>query len=299
MLTEEQKIFINENYPKMGKQFCCDNLVIRESQVRTYCSANKIRFDRSSQFFKEFQERAAKSKIGRKRPEHSLLMKQKAKDGLLPIITSKRTDEQRKIYSDRLKNTIAKKGHPKGMLGKTHTEKNKKISSINSLKRWEDKDNYLNSDKHKQECSDRQSKIMNERINQNPNSINSRSKKGNIEIGGKKIFARSTWEANIAAYFEFLKSKGEIKDWFHEPETFWFLKIKRGVRSYKPDFKIINNDDTFYFEEVKGWMDDKSKTKINRMRIYYPLIELRVLGEKRYKEIAKNKSLFPNWGLLG
>jgi len=94
------------------------------------------------------------------------------------------------------------------------------------------------------------------------------------------------------------ESKKEIKEWEHEPNTFWFLEIKRGVRSYLPDFLITRNDGTQYYEEVKGWMDNKSKTKLNRMRIYYPEVQIFVLDQKRYNEISKNKSIIPNWGLL-
>lgn len=123
-----------------------------------------------------------------------------------------------------------------------------------------------------------------------------KTKKGVAIIGGKSYFYRSSWEANIACYFEFLKNAGEIKDWFYEVDTFWFEKIRRGVRSYKPDFKIINNDDTFYYEEVKGWLDSKSKTKLNRMRIYYPNIDIRLLDTKRYKTIMRNRALIKGWG---
>lgn len=129
-------------------------------------------------------------------------------------------------------------------------------------------------------------------------SIYSRTKRGEVTIGGKTIFARSSWEANIAAYFEFLKQKKEILDWEHEPNTFWFLKIKRGVRSYKPDFLITNNDGSQYYEEVKGWMDAKSKTKLKRMALYYPEVKISVLDKDRYKAISANKSIIPNWGLL-
>lgn len=297
MLNETQKQFIIENYPNKGKHYCCDALGLKESQVRTFCADNKIRINRDGEHFKDFQERAAKSKVGKKRPIHSEIMKQKAKDGLIPQFTA-HTEESKLAQSIRMKKYIKENGHPKGMLGKNHTEVNKKITGEASIKMWKNPNSKVNSKEHRQLLSDNSSRNMNIRMKENPNSVNSRSKKGSIEIGGKKLFARSTWEANIAAYLEFLKSKGEIKDWEHEPITFWFLSIKRGVRSYKPDFRITNNDDTIYYEEVKGWMDDKSKTKLNRMRIYYPLIEVRVLGEKRYKEIAKNKALFPNWGLL-
>ncbi|MCW3110540.1 MAG: hypothetical protein JWQ09_5046 [Segetibacter sp.] len=124
------------------------------------------------------------------------------------------------------------------------------------------------------------------------------TKSGKISIGGREIFVRSSWEANIAAYLEFIKSKEEILEWEYEPKTFWFEKIKRGVRSYKPDFLITRLNGTQYYEEVKGYMDARSKTKINRMRIYHPKVEIHVLDKKRYGVIKRMSGLIPNWGLL-
>lgn len=129
-------------------------------------------------------------------------------------------------------------------------------------------------------------------------NISTTGKKGKVTIGGKTFFARSSWEANIASYFEFLKGRGEIKEWQHEPDEFWFYEIKRGTRSYLPDFKITRNDDTIYYVEVKGYMDKKSKTKLNRMKKYYPKIELEVLGRTRYNSIKKFSRIIENWGLL-
>lgn len=34
------------------------------------------------------------------------------------------------------------------------------------------------------------------------------------------------------------------------------------------------------------------------MRKYYPNIKLEVIDKDKYKEIAKKKSLIPNWGVL-
>lgn len=89
-------------------------------------------------------------------------------------------------------------------------------------------------------------------------------------IGGKRIYFRSEWEVHYAMYLEFMLQKGIIKAWEHEPQTFWFLEIKRGVRSYLPDFKITQPDGSHYWVEVKGYMDSKSITKIKRLRKYYP-----------------------------
>lgn len=110
------------------------------------------------------------------------------------------------------------------------------------------------------------------------------------EIGGKRKYYRSRWEANYARYLEWLRARGEIADWSHEPETFWFEKIKRGVRSYLPDFKVTENNGSIAYHEVKGWMDARSRTTINRMRIYHPTVNLIVIDGKQYAAIASKVS---------
>lgn len=105
-------------------------------------------------------------------------------------------------------------------------------------------------------------------------------------IGGKKIYFRSSWEAKYAHYLESIKKKGEILKWEFEPDTFWFDKIKRGVTSYLPDFKVTLPDKTIEYHEVKGWMDAKSKTKIKRMRIYHPQVVLIVLQKKELEDLG-------------
>src|SRR5262249_25144484 len=88
------------------------------------------------------------------------------------------------------------------------------------------------------------------------------SNKGYRVVGHRKIYFKSGWEVNYAIFLQFLKEKYQIKDWEYEPATFWFNAIKRGVRSYKPDFRVIRNDGTHYWVEIKGYMDARSKTKI-------------------------------------
>lgn len=208
------------------------------------------------------------------------------------------TQQAKDRISFNSKKWIKEKGHPKGFLNSKHSEVSKKIMSESSKRMWQNPESIVNSNEHRQQLSDRASKSMVKRLSNSSGNMYSRTKNGTIEIGGKKIFVRSGWEANICAYFEFLKSKGEILEWNYEPKTFWFEKIMRGVRSYKPDFLITDNYGKQYYEEVKGWMDAKSKTKIKRMAKYYPNVDLRILDSKRYKEISKMKALIPNWGLL-
>lgn len=116
------------------------------------------------------------------------------------------------------------------------------------------------------------------------------------EIGGQKIYARSRWEANYARYLEVLRLNNEIVQWEYEPETFWFMGIKRGVRSYLPDFKVTFKAGRIEFHEVKGWMDARSKTKIKRMAKYHPNIKLIVITEKWFSSNRlKLAGLIPDW----
>ena len=114
----------------------------------------------------------------------------------------------------------------------------------------------------------------------------SRSKQGHYNINGKEIFFRSLWEANYALYLDFLVKQKQIESWEFEPDTFWFEAIKRGVRSYKPDFKVCLPGGKIEYHEVKGWMDPKSATKLKRMKKYHPDVVVVLVDQKPYKEIV-------------
>lgn len=156
--------------------------------------------------------------------------------------------------------------HPRGMLGKRHSETTRDRLSQTSFNRW-----------HNMTAQQQIEFVERSR----------RSWKASWrEIGGVRSFYRSRWEANYARYLEWLKSKGEIVSWEHEPKCFWFNAIKRGTRSYLPDFRVTEKNGDIVYHEVKGWMDAASKTKIKRMRIYYPDVKLLVIDGKIYKKIA-------------
>ena len=65
------------------------------------------------------------------------------------------------------------------------------------------------------------------------------------------------------------------------------------MRSYTPDFKIYNWTGTIEYHEVKGYMDNKSKTKVKRMAKYYPSVFLKVVDQNNYKPIKKLERMFP------
>lgn len=90
---------------------------------------------------------------------------------------------------------------------------------------------------------------------------------------------------------------GAIAKWDFEQETFWFENIKRGVRSYKPDFRVwYKGEDRPTYIEIKGWVQPKDHTKWKRMKKYYPSIRLEVVGEKEYKALTRKwASSIPTW----
>jgi hypothetical protein len=119
------------------------------------------------------------------------------------------------------------------------------------------------------------------------------------EIGGYKKYYRSRWEANYARYLEHARLQGEVVEWKHEPTTFWFEGIKRGVTNYLPDFYVKYSDGREEYHEVKGWMDAKSATKIKRMGKYHPQVKLVVIERKHYMQLEKSYcKAIEGWELL-
>jgi hypothetical protein len=95
--------------------------------------------------------------------------------------------------SKRAKQWHAKNPHPRGMLGKKHSESTKDVFSQLSFDRW----NALSED---------------ERI-AIAEKAKTTWKAGWREIGGYRKFYRSKWEANYARYLEWLRARGEITAW--------------------------------------------------------------------------------------
>ncbi len=122
-----------------------------------------------------------------------------------------------------------------------------------------------------------------------------KSNKGWREINGKRYFFRSSWEANYARWLEHQKEKGIISNWLYEPKTFWFDAIKRGTRSYLPDFQVFELNGSHIWHEVKGYLDAKSKTKLKRMGIYYPNEIVRLIDQEWFKQNKILKNIIPKW----
>lgn len=202
-----------------------------------------------------------------------------------------KTDEARsEARSRRMVERHKACGHP--MLGRKHTTDALDKMSAAAIRTWE-----AASEDQKSQWVDKmlRSKLETRGVIANPRP-NASWKAGWREIGDKRKYYRSRWEANYARYLQWLKERGQIIDWQHEPETFWFDGIKRGVRSYLPDFRVWENDGTTRLYEVKGWMDARSKTTLKRMAKYYPQETIILVREKEYSAVSKIvRDLIPDW----
>lgn len=188
---------------------------------------------------------------------------------------------------------IEKNGHPRGMLGKRHSQEVKARIGKASAERW-----HSMSKSEQEAYTTRAMKAAiakNGKVGTLSGRVNATWKAGWREIGGKRHYFRSRWEANYARYLEWLKFRGDILDWQYEPETFWFEGIKRGVRSYLPDFRVheLNGDKPLH--EVKGWMDARSKTTLKRMAKYHPQERIVLIREKEYRAISRLAALIGEW----
>ena len=241
-------------------------------------------------------------KIGRNKGNVS----RKAKQLGLPVSQNRKRVEQRKQKtrmfngddeavrqhaSERMRNWIQENGHPRGALGLKHSPATRTAIAAASAAQ------AANRTPERQAAITRKALETRERNGTLvPERPHGSWKAGWHEIGGRRKYYRSNWEANYARYLEWLKSLGEILDWHHEPKTFWFDGIKRGAVSYLPDFLVIEKDGQEVYHEVKGWMDDRSRVKIERMRRYHPSVQLVVINSKVYQELRRKvSSLVPGW----
>ena len=194
--------------------------------------------------------------------------------------------------SARVKQWHASHEHPRGMLGMKHTLETRQKLSHSSRRYWES----LTEE-------DRAGLIVKQlrgRMDKYGTLVRPRSGvtwKGGWRVmdDGQRLYFRSRWEYNYGVYLQFLVRQKQIHSWTHEPKIFWFEAIKRGCRSYLPDFCVVNLDGSEEYHEVKGWMDSRSKTKLRRMAKYHPTVKLLVIDGTWFKVNGPRLSWLPGW----
>lgn len=205
-------------------------------------------------------------------------------------------EERSEYLSKAARERIAKNGHPRGFLGYKHTPEALRTISEASKRSWADPNGYHQSELARQRRSDAMAQRMRLGEVLRGEQMYSRAKRGRrVDLDNR--FFRSRWEANYARYLKFLQENGKIASWDYECQEFWFEKIKRGTRSYKPDFKVVYKDGSYEWHEVKGWMDAKSKTRLERMKRYFPNEKVVVIDDAWFRSARKQglPQIIPNW----
>lgn len=177
---------------------------------------------------------------------------------------------------------VAGREHPRGMLGKHHSEAAKmKMSQSRRGRPLPPR-----TEAFKAALSRARAELLRMRpeLFQRPNR----------GVGGRRAdlgntYFRSRWEANYARFLNFQK-----RAWKYEPKTFMFEGIQRGTCSYTPDFWLPDEE---AYHEVKGWMDPKSATKLRRMGEYYPDVRVIVIGKDWFGDAERNGlcGVVPGW----
>lgn len=119
------------------------------------------------------------------------------------------------------------------------------------------------------------------------NTMEGKFHSGKYECSKGSVHFRSLWEANWALYLDWMIKQGKIKDWQYEPDRFFFDRQKLGTQSYCPDFKVFGNDGTIWYEEVKGFFDAISKTRLKRMKKYHPEVRVNLVEKKMYENTIR------------
>lgn len=189
---------------------------------------------------------------------------------LQKIEHSKRTsDEQKEYISSVRKKAIAEHGHSRG---------GREIRTCPVCGHFFE----VKKSQPNVHCS-----VVCARADRENTTVYSRGKGGRRSDLNNQYF-RSRYEANYARYLNFLiRNNGGIEKWEFEADTFWFKNIKRGVRSYTPDFKIYLHSGGIEYHEVKGWDYPKGKTARKRMGKYYPHVNLILIDQEFFKALRR------------
>lgn len=228
-----------------------------------------------------------KTNVSRKARELGLTKQTRPKSSQLKLSAKENVyatkEERASATGVRIKQHIAEHGHPRGALGMKHTPEAKVKMRDATVRAWANPESVFNSAEFRQAASD----AMLQNITAGKmNTGHSRARGGRrADLGGR--YFRSAWEANYARFLNLLVMKGEIAGWEFECKTFVFEAIKRGTRAYTPDFKVIANDGSHVWHEVKGWMDQPSRTRLARMAKYFPEETVIVIDAAWFKSANK------------
>lgn len=93
-----------------------------------------------------------------------------------------------------------------------------------------------------------------------------RTKWFNVETSNGEIRVQGTYEVRACRILDYWKSSNKIKDWEYSNDRYNYISEDNKEHTYLVDFKIINNDSSFYYIETKGYIRENDKLKWEAVR---------------------------------
>ena len=100
-------------------------------------------------------------------------------------------------------------------------------------------------------------------------------------------YVRSTWEADFARILNYCNV-----GYAYEPQTFELIKSDGEIVHYTPDF-YVKSQNAFY--EIKGWLHDKDKEKMDLFQEQYPKYQFVLIDTTKFAEFALKYKSLVNW----
>lgn len=88
----------------------------------------------------------------------------------------------------------------------------------------------------------------------------------NVNTSNGVIKVQGTYEKRLCFILDNWKKLNKILDWEYTKDRFEYLGINNKKHFYLVDFKIFNNDKTFYYIETKGYKKENDELKWKSVR---------------------------------
>lgn len=87
-----------------------------------------------------------------------------------------------------------------------------------------------------------------------------------VETSNGFIRVQGSYEKVTCKILDYLKSNNKIKNWEYTNDRFEYINDENKKCSYLIDFKVIKNDNTFYYLETKGYKKENDDLKWNSVK---------------------------------
>lgn len=87
-----------------------------------------------------------------------------------------------------------------------------------------------------------------------------------VKTSNGKIRVQGTYEVKTCKILDMWKINDKIKDWYYTNDRIEYVGIDNKTHNYLLDFKVIENNDKFYYLEIKGYKRENDDLKWKAVR---------------------------------